>query len=107
MPNRGRVPLGERRSGRRVIDIGLLHLPDSLGERLPVVEGCSNPVEFPLARGVLPVPPRLDRVEIAVDRLDRYALLAEPTAGVLEDLDRKSTRLNSSHYRTSRMPSSA
>ena len=38
------------------------------------------------------------------------ACLAEILAGILvewEDRDRKSTRLNSSHVRTSRMPSSA
>ena len=49
-------------------------------------------------------PPRLDEIELHAPRVKPPAALA-PIAST--ERDRKSTRLNSSHHTTSRMPSSA
>ena len=54
----------------------------------------------------------LARRHLAADRIDAlleqlWALEDMPKAGALVKIDRKSTRLNSSHALTSRMPSSA
>ena len=49
----------------------------------------------------------LGSVNTVIYQLGAGVVLFEPSVVLIDEQDRKSTRLNSSHYQQSRMPSSA
>ena len=50
---------------------------------------------------------QLEQLKQQIDGFERQKAVLQQRIAVIEDLDRKSTRLNSSHIQKSRMPSSA
>ena len=75
--------------------------PGPFGENPPTAE---NPHAVPVEQALEELQSVLEEIDTPAE--DGAVTRSEATADV-EDLDRKSTRLNSSHSRLSRMPSSA